>query len=403
MELEPLSKQTLLSFLQTFSPTKTPPNRSSLPYINLSSSFLMPETKNFTTQYCHLYYVRLMKMKENLFIQLKAQNYTPISILTLPKSQICCVIGVLYKEMMLKPNILQRIGGLLDNTPSLLTSYFSKNDLLYIEDENGRVKLDLTSSKITIESLCSGLVVGLLGIYDGKTFMVNDMIFPGFYLKEIPIITFPKSLIEVNDNSYIAFISGLNIDGAQESIDYHINWLKQLFYGNITNRNLSEVLSRVNRLVIAGNSIKKEALIESLAFMGAAKAQELYNKLTIEIKKSIGILDEFIAEISQHIAVDLFSGDNEPNTNFFPFQPLNKTFFQKSYRNKHFTAVTNPYCFQLEGKRILGTSGINIQDLRKSCLNEERDINLLENTLKWGHFAPTIPETLRFFLVFTIF
>ena len=406
MEVEPtpIMKSEILNFLTHF-PLKPDPQPcysrpSDIDYKNLSSKFVTPEPKNFNTQYCHFYFVRLMTMKPKLSSQLLSLNYNPISTLTLPKNQTCCMIGILYKEMKLKPSILQRVGGIFDNnSTSLLSTYTSDDDVLYLEDENGKVRLDLSQSKESIKNLCSGLVAGLSGKYDGKIFYVNDVIFCGSHsLKEkMDSFSMVNYINEINENDkFVAMISGLNIDGSQEDINYSLNWLKEVLYGNMNNEKMINILSRICRVLIAGNSIKKEGFMDNFAFVGAAKAQELYHKANKEVKKSMIILDNFLNEVSKTVAIDILSGDNEPNTRFFPYQPLNKYYFEKSYKNSCFNAVTNPYYFELEGIKILGTSGHNIQDLRKSCLENQSDIELLEATLKWGHIAPTAPETIRY-------
>jgi len=402
------SKQDILSFFKTFPivPSHNPSYSRPMPsqYKNLSSKFLIPDQKNFSTQYCHFYYVRLMTMKPYMTSNLLSMNYNPISILKLPKDELCCVIGVLYKEMKLKPSILQRIGGALDNnTFSQITTFDSADDMLYIEDENGKVKIDLSESNEKMKDLCSGLVVGLSGFYDGKIFKVKEMIFPGMnILKQQPNLSSISDYFKGinNDDKFVALISGLNIDGSQKKMDYHINWLKQLLYGNMNNDQLVKIISRICRVVIAGNSIKKEGFMaDNFSFVGAAKAQELYNKANTEIKVSITILDEFLQELTKNLPVDILSGDNEPNTHFYPYQPMSKLFFERTYQNKHFNAVTNPYYFDLDGRKILGTSGINIHDLRKSGFQEKSDLDLLETTLKWGHLVPTAPETIRYIFI----
>lgn len=405
MEIETQQQETkhnILSFLKSFPVASSTQTSRQIPtaYKNLSSKFLLPERKNFNTQYCHLYFVRLMSMKPYMTSNLLTLGYHPMSILKLPKDSPCCVIGILYKEMKLKPSVLQKIGGSLDNNNyAQLSSFTSDDDLLYIEDENGKVKLDLSEFPQGLKNLCSGLVVGISGIYDGKCLKVRDMHFPGS--NELSVRPSVGSLTSYfkeeqdNDDRFIALISGLGIDGAQGKIDYHLNWLKQLMHGNLNNDGLVQVLSKVGRVVIAGNSIKKETISDSLAFVGAAKAQELYNKAGKDIKVSMALLDSFICELSKSLAVDILPGEHDPNTNFFPYQPLNKLYFEKSFNNKHFTAVSNPYAFELESRKVLGTSGINIQDLRKSGFEEKTDLELLELSLKWGHLAPTSPETIR--------
>ena len=121
-------------------------------------------------------------MKPRLISYLQSLNQKPISILTVPKNEICCVVGILYKEMKMKPNVLQKIsGGMLDTTAvSQLSSYISEDDVLYIEDENGKVKLNLSECSESIKNICSGLVAGLSGIYDGKIFNVKNVFYSGF-------------------------------------------------------------------------------------------------------------------------------------------------------------------------------------------------------------------------------
>ena len=396
------NKHHILSFLKSF-PIAVSSSQTSrqIPtvYKNQSAKFLIPERKNFNTQYCHLYFIRLMAMKPYMTSNLLTLGYNPMSILKLPKDSLCCVIGILYKEMKLKPSILQKIGGSLDNNNyAQLSSFTSDDDLLYIEDENGKVKLDLSEFPQGLKNLCSGLVVGISGIYDGKCLKVKDMHFPGSIelnvQPSVGSLTSYFKLVQPNDK-FIALISGLGIDGAHGRIDYHLNWLKQLMYGNLNNDRLVQVLSKVGRVVIAGNSIKKETISDSLAFVGAVRAQELYNKAGNDIKVSMALLDSFICELSKSMAVDILPGEHDPNTNFFPYQPLNKLYFEKSFNNKHFTAVSNPYAFEVDSRKVLGTSGINIQDLRKSGFEEKTDLELLELSLKWGHLAPTSPETIR--------
>lgn len=41
--------------------------------------------------------------------------------------------------------------------------------------------------------------------------------------------------------------------------------------------------------------------------------------------------------------------------------------------------------------------GQNIHDIRKSCLKDAKNIDILEKTLIWGHIIPTAPETIRLF------
>jgi DNA polymerase delta subunit 2 len=59
--------------------------------------------------------------------------------------------------------------------------------------------------------------------------------------------------------------------------------------------------------------------------------------------------------------------------------------------------LTNPAEFELGNIKILGTSGQNIDDIKRySTIKEQTDIDLIEMTLFYGHIAPTLPDTLMY-------
>lgn len=84
----------------------------------------------------------------------------------------CCIIGTVFCEMQLKPNVLAEleedvrescdlIGNLLTfirkkniSIPEVKTSYHGQNDVIVLEDETGRVILD--GPLVLEEPLCTG-------------------------------------------------------------------------------------------------------------------------------------------------------------------------------------------------------------------------------------------------------
>ncbi|CAB4056807.1 POLD2 [Lepeophtheirus salmonis] len=80
-----------------------------------------------------------------------------------------------------------------------------------------------------------------------------------------------------------------------------------------------------------------------------------------------------------------------------PQQPLHKCLFPRAaaYAST-FQTVTNPYFFQIEGTKIYGSSGKNVEDIvRNSSLKDP--LQVMEEILKWGHISPTSPDTLGCF------
>ena len=98
-------------------------------------------------------------------------------------------------------------------------------------------------------------------------------------------------------------------------------------------------------------------------------------------------------------------GGFDPSNYLMPQQPFYKCLFPNASKYNSFQCVTNPYECTIEGIRILGTSGQPVDDI-KSLSNFNNSIDILENTLKWGHLAPSAPDTQgknKFFMIIIYF
>jgi DNA polymerase delta subunit 2 len=74
-----------------------------------------------------------------------------------------------------------------------------------------------------------------------------------------------------------------------------------------------------------------------------------------------------------------------------PQKPLNKCLFDNTEKLE---LVTNPCTFQLNGKTILGISGMSIIDIMEH--SDKKDaIEIMKEQLEWRHICPTAPDTLR--------
>ncbi|CAG8710164.1 2808_t:CDS:2, partial [Scutellospora calospora] len=115
----------------------------------------------------------------------------------------CFIIGTVYIEMQFKPNILDDVTKDHWAPPSPPRSkYCSTDDVFFLEDESGRIKLigDILKQEIIV----TGVIMAALGKENSEgNFEVFDICFAGIPNQPpMPIIT---------DDKYIAFISGMNI------------------------------------------------------------------------------------------------------------------------------------------------------------------------------------------------
>lgn len=196
-------------------------------------------------------------------------------------------------------------------------------------------------------------------------------------------------LKSINNSPLIVFISGLDLANTESaSLSWEI--FQQWIQGNLETPSVEGIdPSRVVRVVIAGNSItaspaKQEKNMSSLI---------LRTFDTKEMLKSLKHFDEIISNLSSSVEVDLMPGEFDPSNHMLPQQPFHHCMFPKSATNRAFNGVPNPYQFEIEGRLILGTSGQNIDDIRKFSTVDD-PIECLKNSLKWSHIAPTCPDTL---------
>lgn len=196
-------------------------------------------------------------------------------------------------------------------------------------------------------------------------------------------------LKKINNSPLVVFISGLdlaNVEDTALSLELFQQWVE----GNLEIDCSKEIdPSRVVRVVIAGNSITARP----------AKQQKNMSSLTLrtfdtkDMLTSLKILDDIVSNLSMSVEVDLMPGEFDPSNHMLPQQPFHHCMFPKSATKRAFNGVPNPYQFEIEGRLILGTSGQNIDDIRKFTTVDE-PIECMKNSLKWSHIAPTCPDTL---------
>lgn len=75
------------------------------------------------------------------------------------------------------------------------------------------------------------------------------------------------------------------------------------------------------------------------------------------------------------------------------FQLIAVCFGLQSGSHSTLQSVSNPYECCLGGRTIVGTSGQTVNNVR-ACSQQCDAIDILDSLCRWGHLAPTAPDTL---------
>ncbi|KAF0463392.1 DNA polymerase alpha/epsilon subunit B-domain-containing protein [Gigaspora margarita] len=340
-------------------------------------------------QYANLYYVRLLGLRTSVLnaAQKKWESIlkpntadTVNKILDVKFGVTCCIIGTVYMEMRLKPNILDDVTKEHWAPPSPpRQKYCNDDDEFFLEDESGRIKL--IGGILKQENIVTGVIMAVLGKESSEgNFEVFDICFAGLpYQQPMPVIT---------DDKYIALISGMNI-GPNSSPALQLQMMTEFLNGELGDSFEQNLASKIALMIVAGNSLQEVKVIED------DKKEKKYGYDSSSYNaQPLFDLDNILNEIcSEVLPVDLMPGSNDPVNAFLPQQPIIPSLLPKAYQNSTFRRVTNPYWCEIDGVVFLGTSGQTIDDIAKYVESEDR-LKLTEQTLYWRHIAPTTPDTL---------
>ena len=341
---------------------------------------------DFSGQYFTLYNNRLKELRllakrqaANLWSE---ENLTDAQLLEIKADTPCAAIGILVKRYALRPSVIDKyivkVGVM--SRPSVVSSFYSAEDPLYLEDESGRVVLDFHCEK-PWQDLVTGIVLAVNGVMKANAvFEVTDFCFP-----EVDMPPRHRIVRDGNDE-YIGFVSGLELgNNAYDPLLLHL--LVQYFLGNLTQASREES-AKILRLVVLGNSIYKPPSAYALSRTSLV-GNEAQGKA--DLYHSIKDLDTILAELVSSIPVDIIPGEMDPTNISWPQQALNPYLFPHASRYSALQSAPNPYEFSLDGLKFLCTSGQNVSTLT-TFSRPQSAIDVACNTLEWRHLAPLCPD-----------
>lgn len=325
--------------------------------------------------------------------------------------QECIVIGTIFKRMKLQPDVIKELsqGDFHVKCERYLGHYTSQDDNLVLEDTTESISL---IGNINPKNFVTGVVVGLLGIAvgGGSQFLVQDICYaePNRQIlyddndDNDDVVDLSPGLSQSNLTSepmYLMVVSCLGFRHDMKRDSPHTQALQSMidFIWGANKYEEDERSSRVARILVVGDS-----LLEDRLFSENEPNQDVLTKMkqSRQVKqydnsiKAVNHMDDFFAQLSRTINVDVMPGPSDPSSHLMPQQPFHPCMFPKSCMFPTFNCVTNPHhAIYNHNVEILATSGQNVDIISKfSGLTDP--IEIMKCHLMWGNSAPSAPDNL---------
>ncbi|KAM3510627.1 hypothetical protein MY11210_005712 [Beauveria gryllotalpidicola] len=429
-------------------PSDTPifvPQRDESSYKPLST-FALDQQRSYQQQYGDMYFLRLTKIKPAVEeVAAAAWDGTTVGgetankvdrVLDVRQGELCWVAGTVYMDMALKPNILEDVSkDRWLSAPISTQKYYSDDgsDQVTLEDDSGRVRL--IGDILKTVPLVTGCIIAVMGTENTSgEFEVLDLKLPdlppqpdrwalsggakaiGKHKQQDTDMT-DADAPSVTTHKQMAIVSGLSFSGADASAAVEVNLLLEYLLGESLSADAQSQVSHISRLIIAGDSIssataagedEKKTTTTTSASASASSKKYGYDASTYNALPS-QLFDEFVSELLPSLPVTLLPGARDPANASYPQQPLHTALFPlaRAYAADPtttttktggavpgwFDSVTNPWEAEVDGWRVLGTGGQNVDDVFKYVDSEDR-LGMMEAMCRWRCCAPTAPDTL---------
>lgn len=340
----------------------------------------------------------------------------------------CIIVGTIFKRMKMQPDVVEELsrGNFHVKCERYLGHYVSPDDRLVLEDIEESIAL---TGNIRASEFVTGVVVALLGrpIEDCARFEVKDICYaePNSQLlyddtsgiiPDIGTQPIERPLVSA-EPLYLLVISSLGFShnmAKQSNLTVALQSLIDFVWGGdkYADDSRSSKISRVlivgdnlsadrsdtdrdspinNQLVLAGPSTSRSREKDEIAIKVRESRQV---KPYTESVQAIKHLDDFFAELSKTIPVDVMPGYSDPSSHLMPQQPFHPCMFPKSCMFTTFNCTTNPYhAIYDDHVEVLATSGQNV-DIVSKFSSISNPIEVMGKHLLWGSSAPSAPDNL---------
>ncbi|KAK1760852.1 DNA polymerase alpha/epsilon subunit B-domain-containing protein [Echria macrotheca] len=411
-------------------------------------TFTLGKDLQYQQQFADIYFLRLTKIKPAVEeVAEAAWEGTVIGgetakkverVLDVRQGELCWVAGTVYMDMPLKPNILEDVSkDRWISAPTSVHRYYSEDggDSIMLEDDSGRIRL--VGDTLKSYFLVTGCIIAVMGTENiNGEFDVIDVKFadlapqPERWALSKPSSVKSKSKSKSKDEDVemtgtvssgkkskkIAIVSGLEFSGSDTSYATELNLLLEFLLGEALDPTAQcDELSHISRLIIAGNSISTTTTAPSETEPPSdttTKKEKSHTKKYGYDASSYNprpsqLLDAFLSELLPTLPVTLLPGATDPANASYPQQPIHAAMFPKSRTYTSLPSqtqkekaepgwldpVTNPWEAEVEGWRVLGTGGQNLDDMSKYVDSDDR-LGMMEAMCRWRCSAPTAPDTL---------
>ncbi|KZF24751.1 hypothetical protein L228DRAFT_228821 [Xylona heveae TC161] len=382
------------------------------------------DQRHYQQQYGDMYFLRLAKLKPAVEevaseawegFQIAGDRVRRVErVLDVRQGELCWVVGTVYMDMPLKPNILDDISkDHWISAPPPREKFVSPNglDQIMLEDESGRLRM--IGTPLQSEMLVTGCIIAVMGTENANgDFEVIDMKVPDLPRQpqrwerdDAEAVTGSKNKTSEarTSGNRVALISGLSITGEEESgllTEMLMEWL----LGEAAGGDEQASTTQISRLIIAGNSLAEASPIPPRDELSTKKTSKRYGYDSSSYNSAPTThLDNFLSTLLPSIPITLVPGASDPANVAMPQQPLHPALFphSRAYANAPattdgpcwFDPVTNPWEGDVDGWRLMGNGGQPIDDIFKYVHDDDRLV-MMEHILRWRCGAPTAPDTL---------